>query len=301
MPHADKYIASSPGIPHAFHMQAHLATRLGRWDKSTERSARAIELHQLYFKEMNVGPREDQQYSHHLEIATISLVHDGRFADAKAMKELAQKAGHQLNQPWFRLSLGERNWDQALQDAQTLGRRDKQMTSYCKALVYLAQDKPEQAATEIDVLRQAYQTNKTDKRLELRLWETQGRLLCMTGAGDAGVKLLERTVEKTKNDYSHHAWGNGAYYMEAWGIGALQANKLDVAEEAFLEALAHDTGSVRAALGLQVLCERQKRTEEAARYAQLAKKFWSKANPKDLETELIAMRGGSTPVQSSSR
>ena len=32
--------------------------------------------------------------------------------------------------------------------------------------------------------------------------------------------------------------------MEAWGVGALAGQKLDAAEEAFLEALAHDAGSV---------------------------------------------------------
>ncbi len=44
MVYADNYIKSSPGIPHPFHMQAHLATRLGRWDKTSDRSAHAIEL-----------------------------------------------------------------------------------------------------------------------------------------------------------------------------------------------------------------------------------------------------------------
>ena len=68
-------------------------------------------------------------------------------------------------------------------------------------------------------------------------------MLCATGAGADGLKLLQRTVEKTKDDYYHHAWGGGAYYMEAWGIGALDAGNKDVAEEAFLEALAHDSGS----------------------------------------------------------
>ena len=49
--YAENYIESSPGIPHPFHMQAHLATRLGRWDKTTDRSARAIELEQEYHKD----------------------------------------------------------------------------------------------------------------------------------------------------------------------------------------------------------------------------------------------------------
>src|SRR5437763_11285715 len=43
-PHAEAYIASSPGLPHAFHMQAHLATRIGKWAKASDRSARAVEL-----------------------------------------------------------------------------------------------------------------------------------------------------------------------------------------------------------------------------------------------------------------
>ncbi|HKB35669.1 MAG TPA: hypothetical protein VKD72_04395, partial [Gemmataceae bacterium] len=86
-PYAENYIKSSPGIPHPFHMQAHLATRIGRWDKTSDRSARAIELQRAYHKEMNVRPNEDHQYSHHLEILTISLVHDGRFAEARAIKE----------------------------------------------------------------------------------------------------------------------------------------------------------------------------------------------------------------------
>ena len=33
--YAEGYIKSSPGIPHPFHMQAHLATRIGRWVRGT--------------------------------------------------------------------------------------------------------------------------------------------------------------------------------------------------------------------------------------------------------------------------
>ena len=110
------------------------------------------------------------------------------------------------------------------------------------------------------------------------------------GAADGGLKLLEKAVKASKDNYSHHAWGNGAYYMEPWGISALQAGRFDVAEEAFLEALAHDRGSVRAALGLQVLCERQGRTEEAARYAEMAQRFWSRAEVQSLAAEMAYIR-----------
>jgi tetratricopeptide (TPR) repeat protein len=283
--YAENYIKSSPGIPHPFHMQAHLATRLGRWDKTSDRSARAVELERQYHKDFHVQPNQDHQYSHHLEILEVSLVHDARYVEARAIKDEAKRCGYNQDDTWFRLYSGERDWGEAMKIVESGRKGDKTTAAYRQAIIYLRQSDTARAAPQVEVLREAYQKKKNDKRLESRLWETQGLLLCMTGSGDQGVKLLERAVQKTKDDYSHHAWGNGAYYMEAWGLGALAANKLDVAEEAFLEALAHDTGSARAAMGLQTLCERQNRLEEAQRYGVLAKKLWSKATTTHFEAE----------------
>src|SRR6202040_2593921 len=111
---------------------------------------------------------------------------------------------------------------------------------YLAALVYLKQGDAARATPEVEVLQHAFRDRKNDKVLEFRLLETQGLLMCQTDSVDAGLKLLARDVDKSKNDYSHHAWGNGAYYMEAWGVAALHGGKNDVAEEALLEALAHD-------------------------------------------------------------
>ena len=60
-----------------------------------------------------------------------------------------------------------------------------------------------------------------------------------------------------------HSWGGGAYYMEVWGVGALDAGNAEAAEEAFLESLAHDTGSIKGALGMEALCTRMGRITEA--------------------------------------
>ena len=99
-------------------------------------------------------------------------------------------------------------------------------------------------------------------------------------------------MDATKNDFGHHAWGNGAYFMEAWGVAALKCGKHDVAEEAFLEALAHDPGSMRAAAGMQVLCERQGRTEEAGHFAELARRCWRRAEVQSFDAELADLRQG---------
>lgn len=288
--YAENYTRSSPGIPHAFHMQAHLATRLGRWDKTSDRSARAIELERAYHKALNVNPADDHQFTHHLEIGTLSLIHDGRFREARGVKEEALRNKIQQWSPWFRLHLAERDWDEALKCVEKIRRTDKVRASYLAALAFLKKGDIDRARPEVEVLLQAQSKKKDDRALELQLWEVQGIFLCRTGGVDAGLKLLAKTVERTKDDYSHHAWGNGAYYMEAWGIEALHGGKADVAEEALLEALAHDPGSVRAALGLQVLCERLGRTEEAARYAELARRCWRRAELQAFDTELAEMR-----------
>ena len=65
--------------------------------------------------------------------------------------------------------------------------------------------------------------------------------------------------------------------------GALEAGNATIAEEAFLEALAHDAGSVRAALGMQALCDRLGRNDEAQTFGKIAERCWSKADPKDFE------------------
>jgi hypothetical protein len=236
-----------------------------------------------------VQPNEDHQYAHHLETLIQSLIHDGRFKEAHVVQKKCETLKYMQRNHWFRLALAERDWDAALKLANN-NPKDKTGTSYMRSLVYLAKGDLDRAKPEVNVLQEAYQTGRSNKDLELRLWVAQGLYQCATGDGDGGVKLLAKTVDKTKDDYGKHAWGHGAYYMEYWGIGALRANKLDVAEEAFLEALAHDAGSVRGALGMMVVCERQGRTEEMARFAELAQRCWRKADAGSIQAELEYLR-----------
>ncbi len=296
-PHAVKYIESAAGIPHSYHMQSHLATRIGKWDKTADWSSKAIDIERAYHKEYSLTPSEDHQYSHHLETLTLSLVHEGRFQEARAIKALGEKAKFTHPLPWFFQHLAEHDWAGA-QKAIELSKKDKLTKSYLRALLFLATGESSRAIPEVNVLQEAYQRKRGDKELELRLFEVQGILMCRQGQTDGGLKLLEKTVAKTKDDYRHHSWGHGAYYMECWGCEALKAGKLDVAEEAFLEALAHDAGCVRGALGMQILCERQGRTEEAARFADLANRCWRRADPGRLDKERQAMRERVAPPAS---
>ncbi|HEY7426911.1 MAG TPA: hypothetical protein VH682_21930 [Gemmataceae bacterium] len=44
---------------------------------------------------------------------------------------------------------------------------------------------------------------------------------------------------------------------------------------------------MRAALGMQVLCEHQGSSEEAKRFADLARRCWKRANPASLTAEVV--------------
>ena len=280
-PFAEGYMKSSPGIPHAFHMQAHLGMRIGKWKDTTDWSARAIELEKAYHKALDVKPADDHQFFHHLETLTRSLVHDGRFAEAKAIKTEAIAISYHFRPEWFRMALAENDWAEAQKIVDFHRKSDKATAAYHAALIALEKGDTARATAEVDVLRQSMQSKKGGRAQELRLWEVQGRLMCQTGQAEAGVKLIKRTIDKTKDDYYHHAWGGGAYYMEAWGTAALEAGLAAEADEAFQEALAHDVGSVRGALGMWALCARVGRADEAERYLKVARRCWAKADPKD--------------------
>ncbi|MCI0703120.1 MAG: hypothetical protein L0241_18740 [Planctomycetia bacterium] len=295
-PYAENYIKSSPGIPHAYHMQAHLGMRIGKWGVTSDWSMKAIELQIAYHKYQGVTPGEDHQFSHHMTVLTQSLIHDGRFADAKRIRKLAESYKYNFRNEWLRMAIAQRDWSEAQKFIDQFRRTDKATGAYFAAMVSLEKGDTEQAGREVDTIRQVRQTRKADKILERRLLEVQGRYLCQKGDGEDGLKMLKKIVDATKNEYAQHQWGNGAVYMESWGIGALEAGNAGVAEEAFLEALAHDAGSVRGALGLWALCARLGRTEEAARYLKLARRIWAKADPKDFSALQSVMAQRATKV-----
>lgn len=283
-PYAEKYIESSPGIPHAMHMQAHLGMRIGKWSQTCDWSSKAVELQKAYHEFQGVKPSEDHQFNHHMDILTKSLVHDGRFAEVKKLQIEAKGYGYTFTGDWFRTALAQKDWPETTKLIETMRKQDKTGAAYHAALVALEQGNLQKAQAEIDILRDAG-TKRTGGagRNEYRQWEVQARLLCQTGQVIDGCKLFKRIVEKTKDDFNHHAWGAGAYYMEMWGTAALEGGSATEAEEAFQEALAHDAGSVRGALGLWALCERTGRTDEAYRFLKVAQRAWAKADPKDFE------------------
>lgn len=70
----------------------------------------------------------------------------------------------------------------------------------------------------------------------------------------------------------------------------MHAHRWDDAEEAFLEALAHEHGSIIGALGLQVVAEQRGQSDLAAHYAARATAIWKDADPEALPRQLERLR-----------
>jgi Tfp pilus assembly protein PilF len=268
--YTENYIKGSPGIPHAYHTQVdHIALRMSRWDKVVENAPRAGEL----------------------DLLMLALMHEGRFAEADKLK-----VGDRKGINHFLLYASQRRWQEARGVLDGLPGDEQHTVHYLTALLYLKQDRPELASPSVGALRKALQAPpdknpRTDRDLlENRRLETEGLLLCQRGNSRAGLALLAKLCERTKDAHRQIGWAHGAYFDEVRGIAALKSGQEEIAEEALQHALAHDRGSARGALGMQVLCERQGRAQEAGRFRDLAQRIWAKADRGALDAELDWLR-----------
>ncbi len=265
---------SAPNMPHANHMQAHLAMRLGRWQDAIDCTRLSRQ------KSLEGFPELDP--SHHADILIRALAHEGRFAEAE--KEPAQ---FRAELPWTRLL-------QLKADPEALGqwgaeRRAKERVEgqYIGALARLEVGDVTGAQPFVAAVEAKWKDNA---REYYAYREVRGRWLVQSGSADEGLKLLREAGKRAVKDSSLHAWGGGSYMLEVWGEAALRAHRLDDAEEAFLEALAHEHGSIVGALGMQVVWERRGRADMAAHFAGRAGQIWKDADPGALDRQLARLR-----------
>lgn len=276
-PYTEGYRRSAPNMPHANHMQAHLATRLGRWDE-------AIDCTRMSRKKSLEGfPELDP--SHHIDIMIRALAHQGRFKEAEA-----EPKAYRDGLPWARLL--QLKADPAELDAWAARRRERNAPDgfYIGAIAKLDLGDTAAALPLIQRVEADFNKNKAPANM-YRFHEVKGRYLVQTGEDvEGGLKLLQQAGARAVKDPGLHAWGGGSYVLEVWGETALRARRWDDAEEAFLEALAHEHYSIIGALGMQVVWEARGRQDRARHYAERAAAIWKGADPGYAERHLERLR-----------
>lgn len=273
-PYTVGYRTSAPNMPHANHMQAHLAMRLGRWEEALDctRTSRK--------KGLEGYPELDP--SHHIDTMIKALAHEGRFSEASA-EARAYKDGL----PWARLLQLKGDPAELAEWAARRLASNSPDGQYMSAVVKLNEGDLASARPFIDRVEQQYRSSPANF---YRYAEVQGRFLVQSGKPDEGLKLLQEAAAKAVKDVGLHAWGGGSYVLEVWGEAALRAGRWDDAEEAYHEALAHEHGSLLGALGMQVVWERRGRRDMAEHYAARAAAIWKGADAGALERQRLRLR-----------
>jgi tetratricopeptide (TPR) repeat protein len=273
---------SAPNMPHANHMQAHLAMRLGRWQEAVDctRASRR--------KSLDGYPELDP--SHHITTMLLALTRMGHFREAEA-----EPQAYRNGLDWARLLQMKADLEEL--DRWSQRRIDTKSPEgfYVGAVVKL--DRGELSAVP-PLLANVEEQWKKNPGNVYRYYEVKGRYLVQTGKTDEGLQLLREAAVKATKDSGLHAWGGGSYVLEVWGEAALRARRLDEAEEAFLEALAHEHGSIIGALGMQVVWERRGNAEMARHFAARAASIWKDADPGALDRQLRRLRALASQVVS---
>jgi hypothetical protein len=274
-PYTVGFREAAPNMPHANHMQAHLAMRLGRWEEALDcgRTARKKSLEG--YPELDAG--------HHIDIMLRALGHEGLFKEAAA-----EPKAYRDGLPWARL-LQLKAVPEELDE--WVARRMATNSAdgfYVGAIAKLNRNDLAGAAPLVAKVEE--QWNKAKASNMYRYNEVKGRYLVQSGNVDDGLKLLKEAGARAVKDTGLHAWGGGSYILEVWGETALRAHRWDEAEEAFHEALAHEHGSILGALGMQVVWENRGRSELAAHYATRAAAIWKNADAGALDRQLERLR-----------
>ena len=265
---------SAPNMPHANHMQAHLAMRLGRWQEAIDCTRTSREKSLAGFPELDP--------SHHIDTLIRSLGHEGRFREAES-----EPRAYRDGLPWARLlqlKASPAELDEWAKRRRTSNSPDGH---YLGAIVELDRGNLQAARPFVDHTEAEWKKNP---RIIYRYNEVMGRYLVQSGQVEPGLKLLREAAARAVKDTSLHAWGGGSYLLEVWGETALRAGKLDEAEEAYHEALAHEHGSVLGALGMQVVWERRGNPDLVRHYAARAAAAWKDSDPGALQRQLDRVR-----------
>ncbi len=150
--YSEKFIESSPGIPHSWHMQGHLATRLGRWENASVGSLKSIKLQREYNQAWKLKPSDDHQWSHHLETCLEILTHQGRFREARQVYDEMLSLKFSTPDAFGRFLFASHDVEGLQKFITETRSKNKTTASYFAALAHLQQGNISKAQPEIDVL-----------------------------------------------------------------------------------------------------------------------------------------------------
>ncbi len=248
--HARRFAELAPGAPHAQHMVAHFAPRLGEWDMAGDRLEEADRLHRRDFADGSLAPWEDWHFGHNLLLlATVHLRlgHQERaedlFRETFALEYPGRRAGFYCA-PWIEFLLSEARFKEALSAAETCSRRNSQLArilgSVYRGEALLGLGELEQAHRALALAKEQHQAFSTTLgtapeesafafAAHLAVSILKGKVLLREPDPTAGESLLRQIAATLGRRGSVDGWAQGWVRLEGIAADAQQAGRTDLA------------------------------------------------------------------------
>ncbi len=233
--HARTFAAAAPAVPHAHHMVAHTAPRVGRWEEARQELLTATRLHRERFVREGTPRHEDWHYGHNLRLLAAVEAKLGDFAAAAEharetfeMPYGGRRAGFYCA-PWIEHLLWLEDYQQALVAAEECEGRDSSLAKVLgaafrgEALLGLGR-LPDAAAAHAAArlaaavfARELFAASSEASFIQLAQRSVailEGKLSIAAGDRRAGEALLGSVAEELATGASFDAWAMGSLRLE---------------------------------------------------------------------------------------
>jgi len=302
---ADRLADLVPGAGHLVHMPSHIYIRVGRYQDAAAANRKAIEADDAYVTQCHAQglyPVGYMPHNHHFLWAAATFQGDSETALDSARhiahhvdRELLRAPGfgtlqHYLVTPLYTLARFGR-WDEILAYPQP----DEDLLypegvwRYARALALIRKQRPDEAARELDRLRQIasdpalddvtlWGINGTTDLLEIAVEIVAGELAATRGDTEEAVRCLEVALdlESTLLYDEPPAWHQPV--RQVLGALLLDAGRAEEAERVYREDLEKFPGNGWSLHGLAAALEAQGRTREADQVRMQLRQAWQSAD-----------------------
>jgi tetratricopeptide (TPR) repeat protein len=288
------------GSGHLVHMPAHIYTRTGDYEKSSELNLKAAALDRAYFESVGGPTFYTPYWYHNLHFLSSAETMLGRYQNAqKAIEEAARELEPvtrmesmfeaSISMPWF-TEVRFQQWDKILASAAPasfsltvnnvwhfargmaqaargqIAAAKQSEAAFNKAIAALSPDRGFGLNREIDIMRLAALA------LSAKIAQAEG---------DTAKAIAQLRLAVSAEDQLNYDEPAGWYYpptREALGAMLLAAGKSAEAEQVFRDELQNNRRSGRALFGLYEALKAQGKQEAAKMVHQLHEIAWAKAD-----------------------
>jgi tetratricopeptide (TPR) repeat protein len=291
----------APGVPHARHMYGHNLRKVGRIDEAIAEFAAADGLQTAYFKAERIPVEYDWHYQHNLDLLGTSFQYIGQMAHAEARlkasfaitSSLLQQEFNKREWPAFLLARGR--VQEALDAAAVMTAHRSPVISatghVAAGEARLALGDFKAAAGEANAALRLIRGVQGGGLVATPLQALQGAFLLRTGQKEKGRSTIEDVVRKVRALPGPDNWTQALFTLERLARTARDAGEWDLAEWIAQQMQQHDPNYAGTHYALGLIAQHKGDAAVARKAFDLAKRYWSKADPDLPELKTIQEPG----------